>query len=160
MGYKIKYVLKKSKPVFITIILLWIALSIVFVAPASISIVDAQVDGKINFDKFTDVFIKRLGSIIPNIQDIFKEEYIKTFAKGEGYLVIVLLIVAAIGSIKMLPKNEYTDIEHGSSDWAEKGEQYKILSPNKGILLAEKNYLPVDKRGNVNVLVVGRFRFW
>ena len=31
---------------------------------------------------------------------------------------------------------------------------------NKGIILAEKHYLPVDKRGNVNVLVVGRFRFW
>ena len=39
-------------------------------------------------------------------------------------------------------------------------EQYKILSPKKGILLAEKNYLPVDKRGNVNVLIVGRFWFW
>lgn len=58
-----------------------------------------------------------------------------------------------------MPKNEYTDIEHGSSDWAAGGEQYSILSNKKGILLAEKHYLPVDKRGNVNVLVVGRFRF-
>ena len=55
-------------------------------------------------------------------------------------------------------KNEYTDIEHGSSDWAE-GEQYSVLSKKKGIVLAEKHYLPVDKRGNVNVLVVGRIRF-
>ena len=30
----------------------------------------------------------------------------------------------------------------------------------KGIILAENHYLPVDKRGNVNVLVVGRFWFW
>ena len=30
----------------------------------------------------------------------------------------------------------------------------------KGIVLGQDNYLPVDKRGNVNVLVVGRFRFW
>ena len=36
----------------------------------------------------------------------------------------------------------------------------KILDKNKGIVLAENNYLPVDKRGNVNVLVVGRIRFW
>ena len=40
------------------------------------------------------------------------------------------------------------------------GEQYQILNRNKGIILAEDNYLPLDKRGNVNVLVVGRFRFW
>ena len=35
------------------------------------------------------------------------------------------------------------------------GEQYQILNNKKGIVLAENNYLPVDKRGNVNVLVVG-----
>ena len=39
-------------------------------------------------------------------------------------------------------------------------DNLKILSKNKGIILAEDNYLPLDKRGNVNVLVVGRFRFW
>ena len=51
-------------------------------------------------------------------------------------------------------------MEHGSSDWSEHGEQYRILSKNKGIILAEDNYLPVDKRGNINTLIVGRFRFW
>lgn len=60
---------------------------------------------------------------------------------------------------KINAKNEYSDIEHGSSDWAS-GEQYSVLSPKKGILLAEKHYLPVDKRGNINVLVVGRLWFW
>ena len=39
------------------------------------------------------------------------------------------------------------------------GEQYSVLSKHKGILLAENHYLPVDKRGNVNVLVVGRIWF-
>ncbi len=58
-----------------------------------------------------------------------------------------------------MPKHDYADIEHGSSDWAN-GEEYSVLSKNKGILLAEKHYLPVDKRGNVNVLVVGRLWFW
>ena len=65
-----------------------------------------------------------------------------------------------IGFIKTAPKNEYSDIEQGSSAWASNGEQYKILSKNKGIILAENNYLPVDKIGNVNVLVVGRIRIW
>ena len=65
-----------------------------------------------------------------------------------------------IGFVRTAPKNEYSDIEQGSSDWAHGGEQYKVLSNKKGIILAENKYLPVDKRGKVNVLVVGRFRFW
>ena len=90
---------------------------------------------------------------------VLKPQYITTFWKTEGYFSIVLLFFAVIGFIKSMPKNEYTDIEHGSSDWASGGEEYQVLSPKKGIVLAEKHYLPVDKRGNVNVLVVGRFRF-
>ena len=65
-----------------------------------------------------------------------------------------------VGIAKAFPKHEYEDIENGSSDWSEGGEQYKVLSKNKGIVLAEKNYLPVDKRGNVNVLVVRRIWCW
>ena len=72
----------------------------------------------------------------------------------------IYAIIAIIGLVKSAPKNEYADIEHGSSDWSQNGEQYQILNKNKGIILAENNYLPVDKRGNVNVLVVGRIRFW
>ena len=64
------------------------------------------------------------------------------------------------GLVKAFPKHEFDDIEHGSSDWSENGEQYQVLNKNKGIVLAEKNYLPVDKRGNVNVLVVGRIWCW
>ena len=69
-------------------------------------------------------------------------------------------IIVIIGLVKSAPKNEYADIEHGSSDWSQNGEQYQVLNKNKGIILAEDNYLPVDKRGNVNVLVVGRIRIW
>ena len=72
---------------------------------------------------------------------------------------IVYVIAMFVGFVKTAPKNEYTDIEQGSSDWSKGGEQYKVLSRNKGIILAENNYLPVDKRGNVNVLVVGRIWF-
>lgn len=69
-------------------------------------------------------------------------------------------IAVLIGIINAFPKHEYDDIEHGSSDWSENGEQYKVLHKSKGVILAEKNYLPVDKRGNVNVLVVRRFWSW
>ena len=62
--------------------------------------------------------------------------------------------------VRTAPKNEYSDIENGSSDCSKHGEEYKILSKNSGIILAEDHYLPTDKKGNVNVLVVGRFRIW
>lgn len=65
-----------------------------------------------------------------------------------------------IGMRKLKPKSEYEDIEHGSSGWAEHGEQYKVLSNKEGIILAEENYLPLNKQGNVNVLIVGRFWCW
>ena len=59
-----------------------------------------------------------------------------------------------------LKMKKYRDIEHGSSDWCEGGEQYTVLSKKEGIILAQKNYLPVDKKGNVNVLIVGRIWCW
>ena len=92
----------------------------------------------------------------------------KVFSDGAGSdyfsnLLVVTIFYSVfffIGFVRSAPKNEYTDIEHGSSDWSQRGEQYQILNKNKGIILAEDNYLPVDKRGNVNVLVVGGIRFW
>ena len=87
-------------------------------------------------------------------------EYIAEFFSLLWKFSIAYVILMLIGFAKTAPKNEYTDIEQGSSDWAKGGEQYNILSKHKGIILAENNYLPVDKRGNVNVLVVGRFRIW
>lgn len=160
MGYKIKYVIKKSRLVFIITAVLWVVLSIVLIMPGTLSIIDSTVDGQLNSIQFIDTLSSKMGNVADNFINVLKPKYIQTFLKGEAYLTITLLIFSIIGFVKMMPKNEYTDIEHGSSDWSEHGEQYKILDANKGILLAEKNYLPVDKRGNTNVLVVGRFWFW
>ena len=154
--YKIKHALKKGKPVFIVVLVLWVILSVVLIAPGAVSMIDS----KATEQSAVDLFLTNISDITGNLGKAFESEYISTFAKGELYLVFALLVLATVGLLKSLPKNEYTDIEHGSSDWATGGEQYQILSPKKGILLAEKNYLPVDKRGNVNVLIVGRFWFW
>ena len=161
MGYKIKYALKKSKEVFIISIVLWIIISIGLIMPLTKGIIDAKnEENKFDINVFITSFGENYANIFETIKSTFGKEYRMTLLKGEGYLAIAIFLFTIIGMIKMMPENEYRDIEHGSSDWAENGEQYKILSRNKGILLAEKNYLPVDKRGNVNVLVVGRFRFW
>ena len=157
MENKLSYVLKKCKGVLIVCLILWIVLSIVLIAPLSISWVDAVNLGNGNF--IENLLNSDLGNIFGNLGTAFSADYVRTFLKMELYLAIALLFFAIVGMIKTMPKHDYTDIEHGSSDWAN-GEQYSILHKSKGILLAEKHYLPVDKRGNVNVLVVGRFRFW
>lgn len=154
--YKIKYAVKKGKAVFIVVLILWIILSIVLIAPGAVSIIDSE---KVN-ESILNLFLNNISNFSSNLTKALSSEYAATFLKGELYLFVALFVLAGIGLMKSLPKNEYTDIEHGSSDWATGGEQYRILSPKKGILLAEKNYLPVDKRGNTNVLIVGRFRFW
>ena len=110
------------------------------------------------------MFIEILPNNITNpfgtLASLFANGAANNFISSLLVFTVAYLVVFFIGFSKSAPKNEYTDIEHGSSDWSQRGEQYQILSKNKGIILAEDNYLPLDKRGNVNVLVVGRFRFW
>ena len=157
MGNKISYALKKCKSVLIIVLVLWVILSIVLIAPLSISWVNTTVKNSGSF--FDNIFAINLGAIGDNLSKAFSKDYIGVFLKFELWTGIILAGFAAVGIIKTLPKHDYADIEHGSSDWAD-GDQYSVLSKKKGIILAEKHYLPVDKRGNVNVLVVGRFRFW
>lgn len=160
MNYKIEKALKKSNKAFIIGSILWVVLSIVLVSPIAVSIVEATDNGIFSFESFIENLFSTIGSIGSNLGKVLSSNgYAGTFWKTEGYFTIVLLICVSVGLFKSMPKNEYTDIEHGSSDWAT-GEQYAVLNKKKGILLAENHYLPVDKRGNTNVLVVGRIWIW
>ena len=159
MNYKIKSALKKSKMALIIAVAIWIALSILLSAPIAVSVKESTINGIFDSSKFFEVLFSSFSTIGSNISKIFLPSYSQIYWKVEGYVTIGVLILLAIGIVKSMPKNEYSDIEHGSSDWAS-GEQYSVLSKKKGILLAENHYLPVDKRGNVNVLVVGRFWIW
>ena len=159
MNYKIKSALKKSKMALIIALAIWLGLTILLSAPVGVSIKEATVNGVFDSSKFFEVAFSNFGKVGSNLSKIFLPSYSHYFWKVEGYVTIGVLIMLAVGIAKAMPKNEYSDIEHGSSDWAS-GEQYEVLSKKKGILLAENHYLPVDKRGNVNVLVVGRFWFW
>ena len=154
MGYKMKKTLKDNKVSIIIIAVLWVILSIVLVAPISYSIGISTVNGVFNLTVFIETVFKEMTSFT-SIGKVFSEGYIGLFGKTLLYFTILYAIFAIIGLFKSKPKHEYTDIEHGSSDWSEGGEQYSVLSKNKGIILAQNNYLPINKRGNVNVLVVG-----
>ncbi len=159
MGYKAKKTLKDNKVSIIVIIILWILFTIILVAPLAYAIGKVNANGGFNFGETLTTTISEIATFSSIIR-VFSEGYGAVFGKVLLYFSIIYAVFAFIGLWKSKPKSEYTDIEHGSSDWSEGGEQYAILSKNKGIILAQNNYLPVDKRGNVNVLVVGRFRFW
>lgn len=160
MHYKVEGAIKRNRTNFIIFAILWIVIAIVFVSPLAYSFYTAGLEG--TFD--LEVFFKTFGTSITNPFDtlgkVFSEGASGTYFSALLVFTIIYSVFFFIGIFRSAPKNEYTNIEHGSSDWSQRGEQYQILSRNKGIILAENNYLPVDKRGNVNVLVVGRIRFW
>ena len=159
MNYKVEKVIKNFKKSIAIYIIIWLTLTILFVAPVAYSIVEASPNGVYSSARFLECVVPEISGFT-SITKVFGAQYINTFFRAEMTFTVVFTVFMIVGLFKSAPKNEYADIEHGSSDWSENGEQYKILSKNKGIILAQDNYLPVNKRGNVNVLVVGRIWFW
>ena len=160
MNYKLEGAIRRSRKTFIVCAILWLFLVIVFVVPFSYSKFQATVNGQFSLDIFLEKIVTNIMSPFSSLAEIFSNGATKDFFSLLLGFSIAYLVLFFIGFAKSAPKNEFSDIEYGSSDWSQRGEQYKVLSKNKGILLAENNYLPLDKIGNVNVLVVGRIRFW
>lgn len=160
MNYKIEGAMRRNRKSFIICSILWLILVIVFVAPFSYTAFQANVDGGFSLEIFMEKVVSNMTNPFGTFAGIFTNGVTHDFISFLLGFTIIYVVVFFIGFAKSAPKNQFTDIEHGSSDWSQRGEQYQILSKNKGIILAEDNYLPLDKRGNVNVLVVGRFRFW
>ena len=154
-----KLLTEKRKKSIIIYLILWLLLAIVFIVPLAVASVDSSYNGKQDFDVFTSIagtYILNMGTRVK----AFQSNYIHMTKTFLGYYSFFYLGIMIILMLKSKSDGEYHDIEHGSSDWCEGGEQYTVLSRNSGIILAEKNYLPVDKPGNVNVLIVGRIWCW
>ena len=160
MNYKIEGAIRRNRKNFIIFAILWIFIAIVFVSPFAYSSYMAGLEGKMNLEVFFETFGQSIGNPFGTLGNVFTQGAAGTYFSTLLIVTIFYSVFFFIGFVRSAPKNEYSDIEHGSSDWSQRGEQYQILSRDKGIILAEGNYLPVDKRGNVNVLVVGRIRIW
>ena len=160
MHYKIEGAIRRNRKNFIIFAILWIFIAIVFVSPFAYSSHMAGINGKADLQVFIETFGQSILHPFGTMGKIFAEGATGTYFSTLLVTTIFYSVFFFIGFVRSAPKNEYSDIEHGSSDWSQRGEQYQVLNRNEGIILAEDNYLPVDKRGNVNVLVVGRFRFW
>jgi hypothetical protein len=149
---------EKRKRDLLVYLILWLIFAIVFVVPAAVAKVDSTYNGSLKMDSFLQIIIDYILSLEVRVK-AFQEAYINTtmlFVRNYSLVYVIFAIILMLKS----KDSAYHNIEHGSSDWSVGGEQYKVLSKNKGILLAEKNYLPVDKKGNVNVLIVGRIWCW
>lgn len=158
MNYKIEGAFRKNKKTFIFAAILWLFLAIVFVMPIAYGWEVASAGEKFSMNTFTQAVGERVAQPFLNIKEL--GSYWGSFISLLWKYTLGFLGIVVIGLVRTAPKTKYQDIEHGSSDWCEHGEQFRVLSPKKGLILAEGNYLPVDKRGNVNVLVVGRIRCW
>ena len=148
MNYKVEGALRRNRKYFILFAILWLFIAIVLIVPVTLFL---SIGGQEGIQAFVDAIMKPVASF----SEITSRNLMGAYLKNLGIFTIIYAIFFVIGVARSAPKNEFTDFEHGSSDWSKNGEQYQVLSNKKGIILAENNYLPVDKRGNVNVLVVG-----
>ena len=155
MNFRVEGALKKGRTTIIIAIILWLLMAIVFIMPLTCGIYQIQLLGRFNSDAFVKVFSKAATNPIIGFKNIFASNLTLSYLKNLFGFTLFYVIIVAFGVIRLMPKHRYDGTEHGSSDWSAFGEQYKVLSKNKGIILAENNYLPLDKRGNVNVLIVG-----
>ena len=152
MNYKVEGAIRKNKKYFILFGILWLFIAIVLIVPVTVGYNTAvQQDGT---DGIT-AFVETMKNPFSGFTTMASNNWMGIYLKNLVIFSIIFAIFFIVGIARSAPKNEYTDFEHGSSDWSKNGEQYTVLSNKKGIVLAENNYLPVDKRGNVNVLVVG-----
>ena len=155
MNYKVEGALKKSKVTIIIAVILWFLMAIVFIMPMTCGRYTTTILGYFDSGKFADVFGKVAKNPILGFKTLIKYKLMIDYLKNLFGFSLIYITIVIIGIIRIMPKHRYDDIEHGSSDWSDHGEQYQVLSKKAGIILAEKNYLPLNKRGNVNVLVVG-----
>lgn len=161
MAGKLKDVIEENKKTLIIAGILWLVLTIVFVMPLAFAIFGATYKGNgFNMSIFMTLISKTITDPFTAFGQTLSRGGFGVFLATEIGFTIIYVMIIAMAKLKQGSKYDYKDIEHGSSDWSKGGSQYQILNKNKGIILAENNYLPVDKRGNVNVLVVGRIRFW
>ncbi len=159
---KLRASIRKIRTKLIAYSIIIFVIAVIGLAPFTVSFEEGKLAQEAGEDFWTVFYTQ----IYRNIQHPFTSlsecfhTYLMEFLNALKWYLLLFGFFAFVGIIRSLPKHQYEDIENGSSDWSENGEQYAVLSRNKGIILAEKNRLPVDKRGNVNVLVVRRFWCW
>ncbi len=151
---------KDNKKKIIVGLILWLFITIVLVSPFTYCSAAATLNGPFDFEKFLELTPKAFGHPFKSFTALAEAKMLSKCFVNFLFMTIIYFIFFTAGLFKTKLKSGYEKIEHGSSDWSHSGEQYRVLNDKEGIILAEENYLPVNKVGNVNVLVVGRIWVW
>ena len=105
-----------------------------------------------------EVMLFSLNKFGENIKICFGPGFSSYLIGLEIFGIFYLAFVAAM-LIRISMRSDYERIEHGSADWCTQNEAYQILDPKKGMILADKYYLPVLPEAptgkNGNILVIG-----
>ena len=133
MNYKISGAIRRTRKYYIIFAILWVFISIVLVMPLTIGFHEAQIQH--NISKGFEVIIDSIQHLGKSFGILSSQKIWGDYLKNVGLFTIFYAILMTIGLIRSAPKNEYTDMEHGSSDWSRNGEQYTILNNKKGIML-------------------------
>lgn len=149
-----KIYVSKHKALIIAIIIIWILVEVFLITPLATALASSNINGKYNGTVFLESFVKETATL-NSFTKIFNSAVIGYFGRATLYFSLFYCFCVGIGLFKSRKKGDYDKIEHGSSDWSMAGEQYRVLSKNAGLILAEKNYLPLNKVGNINALIVG-----
>ena len=134
MNYRIEGAIKRNRGNLIMFAILWLVIAIFVVVPISHSWHVACQGEAFDMGIFIETIMQDIQSPQETFMKILKEGAILMFFKVLGAITLVFGIFFITGMAKTAPKNEYADIEHGSSDWSKNGEQYQILSNKKGIM--------------------------
>ena len=84
MGEKIRFALQKCKSVLIIVLILWVVLSIVLIAPVTISWVEAVNNNNGGF--IDNLLGSDLSNVGANLSKAFSKEYRSFYLKNELYL--------------------------------------------------------------------------
>ena len=118
--YKVKGAIKRNRPAFIVALLIWILIAITY----GYAVAERSHNLYLGFSEF--------GRVIKNpfagFDCMVRYAIIPSYLSNLFIATLIYGIFFFIGFVKAAPKNEYTDIEHGSSDWSKHGEQYEIVS--------------------------------
>jgi len=114
------------------------------------------------FEVLTSIAQGNISDIGGNLSVIFKHSSIY-FAALKSFS-IVYFAGCIVLLIMMKTDKEFQGVEHGSAGWAERGEEYAVLSRTDGFILAKDHYMPMlpnpPSGKNGNILVIRRFWFW
>lgn len=155
---KFKSFMEKLKKQIWAYLVVWLIVAILLVAPVTYTIVEGNAQGITWLEAMSLHFFNNFMKF--PITTIFQSTYVNDFLQAMKYYSIFYFALVIFSIHKTLPKSDFQNIEHGSSDWCRPGEQYKVLNKKEGLILAKDNYLPLDKTGNINVLIVGRIWCW